>query len=107
MKTRKRRLLRAAAARVGAKAVQQQRLGRDLAAPAVVEPRLCVCARLLPLLSVPECGHVSGSREVLLQLQEVLSQHRPKQILQALHQLHCCVEQHIPGKKIKQAKNPS
>lgn len=96
MEIRWRRLLRAAAARVG---VKHQRLGGDQAAPAVAEPPLCVCARLLPLLSLPGCGHVSGSREVLLQLQEGRSQRHPKQILQVLHQLHRCAEQRITGKK--------
>lgn len=56
MKTRKGRLLRAAAARVGAKAAQSQRPGRDLAAPAAVEAAsLCLlpgCYRCCPCLDV-------------------------------------------------------
>lgn len=96
MKVGRRILPRAAAARVGAK---DQRSGGGLAAPPVAEPCLCVCARLLPSLSRPQCGHVSGSREVFLQLQEGLSDHRTKQILQALHQPGRSAEQHHAGKR--------
>lgn len=62
-----------------------------------------VCVRVLRLLSHPEYRHVSRDGEVLLHLQESLSGHHTKQILQALRQLHRPAEQRSAGRKIKRS----
>lgn len=99
MKNRRRtQLPRAAAARVGAQPVKW---AGDPAAASVAEPPLCACVRLLPLLSRPERGHVSGSREVLLQLQEGLPHRRAEPVLQAPHQRPRPAEQRRAGKNRK------